>query len=288
MRKNLAIQTNITYRIVTVLVLFSLLLGTAAPVVLAQGTTPPAGPTTGGTATDAATTDATTDAATEPGDPVALRVTATTPSSGASEVAVNSAIVVSFNRPVVPLVGASEQANLPQPLTISPEVAGAGEWVSTSIYRFQPDPALAGATEYSVVVAPLTTPSGEAMTEAFEFTFTTSTPLVVAATPSEVNAAPDTAVTVTFSQAMDRASTEAAFSLQNRDTEATIDGAFAWDDASVTLTFTPTANLDFGGAYAINVDASAQPASQVGNLRAAFHQEFSVVPLPAVIASTPT
>jgi len=283
MQTQSTVKTNTFSRIVTILVLLSLLLGTGAPVVLAQGTVPPAGPTTGSNEADSNPTDST-----EPGEPVPLRVTATTPSDGASEVDVNSAIVVSFNRPVVPLVGASEQANLPQPLSISPGVAGTGEWVSTSIYRFQPEPALAGATDYSVLVAPLTTPSGEVMGDPYEFPFSTSTPLVTAWTPAEMNAAPDTAVTVTFSQAMDRPSTEAAFSLQDRDTESTVEGIFAWDDASVTLTFTPTSVLEFGGSYAINVETSAQPASQVGNLRAPFHQEFTVAPLPAVIASTPT
>lgn len=259
-------------RMAGVLIVLSLLLGTVAPVVQAQGTIPPTSPATQ-TADDA----------------VALRVTATTPSDAASEVDVNSAIVVSFNRPVVPLVGTADQADLPQPLTITPAVTGTGEWISTSIYRFDPEPALAGATDYTVTVAQLTAVGGETMEAPFTFAFSTSTPLVTSWTPSQTSGvAPDSAVSVTFSQAMDQPSSEAAFALVSLADDTPVEGAFTWNEGSTTLTFTPTIMLEFGATYAMEVATTAQPASQVGTLRAPFHQEFSVVPLPSVVASTPT
>ncbi|MGL4651126.1 MAG: Ig-like domain-containing protein, partial [Caldilineaceae bacterium] len=100
---------------------------------------------------------------------VPLAVTATTPSDGASEVATSSQIVVTFNRPVVPLTGASEaeQAALPQPLAFEPPLEGAGLWLTTSIYAFNPEPGLAGATDYTVFVETLTAVGGETLAEPF-------------------------------------------------------------------------------------------------------------------------
>src|SRR5687768_9140196 len=99
-------------------------------------------------ASPAATPDVTESA---PGD-APLRVTEVLPSPDTQNVAADAAITVIFNRPVVPLVVAEEMDTLPDPLTITPSVAGEGEWLNTSIYMFRPDPAFAGGREYTVTV----------------------------------------------------------------------------------------------------------------------------------------
>ncbi len=76
------------------------------------------------------------------------------PEDGARSVQTDAVVTVVFNQPVVPLVATGDQADLPQPLIFEPAVAGAGEWTSTSIYRFQADPAFAGGTSYTVSVDP--------------------------------------------------------------------------------------------------------------------------------------
>ncbi len=67
-----------------------------------------------------------------------LEVTQVIPADNTQDVQGDGAITVVFNRPVVPLVSSDQQADLPQPLTINPPVEGEGNWVSTSIYRFEP------------------------------------------------------------------------------------------------------------------------------------------------------
>ncbi len=215
-----------------------------------------------------------------------LTVTSTQPTDGATEVGVEGRIVVSFNYPVVPLTGGAAQADLPQPLTIEPELAGTGEWLTTSIYQFTPATGFAGATEYSVTVAPLEATNGLMMADGFTFSFSTAEPIVSDVQPTGMSVPPDAAITLFFSQPMDRDSTEAAFSLNGGETGA-VEGAFTWNDASTTLTYTPTVALAFGASYEVFLDSSAMPASQLGSLREDFSREFRVVPLPAVVTTTP-
>lgn len=217
-----------------------------------------------------------------------LQVTSTQPADGAIDVSTASQIIVVFNRPVVPLTGVDEQAGLPQPLTIDPPVAGKGVWLNTSIFAFQPTLGLAGATEYHVTVANVTGLSGETLAEPVSFHFTTATPIVLDVMPQGDKVPPTQPVVVTFSQPMDPASTEAAFSLTRiNGGQASVPGTFRWDEVGATLTFSPTAPLEFGGAYRVRIEASAQPASRQGNLREAFEREFRVVPLPAVEVVSP-
>ncbi|MEX1020784.1 MAG: Ig-like domain-containing protein [Litorilinea sp.] len=218
-----------------------------------------------------------------------LAVTSVQPSDatgeGAEEVAPDTAIVVVFNRPVIPLGGIDETAALPAPLTIEPEIAGEGEWLNTSIYTFRPSVGFAGATRYTVTVADVTALDGETLEAPFVFEFTTAAPIVTNATPVGSGAFPESTVEVTFSQPMDPASTAAAFQLtaENR----AIDGALSWHDNDTRLVFTPTQSLEFGSEYTIQVAETAQPISRQGNLRAAFSQAFQVVPLPAIERVSP-
>jgi hypothetical protein len=81
-----------------------------------------------------------------------LAVSQTSPPEGTRDVAVDTTITVIFNRPVVPLLIAEEQANLPNPLTLTPAVDGQGEWVNTSVYLFRPSTALPGNQDFTVQV----------------------------------------------------------------------------------------------------------------------------------------
>jgi len=217
-----------------------------------------------------------------------LMVTSTQPSDGTTDVDTDSQIVVVFNRPVVELVGVAEQASLPQPLTIEPAVEGEGSWLNTSIYRFQPTLGLAGATDYTVTVSDLTARDGSTLAEPVVFRFSTAAPIVTDVQPNMSPVAPESAFRITFSQPMDPASTEAAITLTNKEDSTAVAGESAWDEAQTTLTFTPTQQLAFGGNYTLRVDASAQPASQQGNLREPYENSFTVVPLPAVDMVAPS
>ncbi|CAD7703729.1 unnamed protein product [Ostreobium quekettii] len=224
-----------------------------------------------------------------------LTVTSTQPSDGSEEIDIDSQIVIVFNKPVVELVGIDAQGTLPQPLTIEPAVDGKGEWLNTSIYVFQPALGLAGGTAYAVTVADLTGLNGEVL-EPHSFSFTTASPIVTdvqsrsATMPYSSGPAipPDSTFQISFSQPMDRESTEAALTLlQLADERLVAIDAFTWAEDSRTLTVTPTAPLDFGAEYQVTVDEAAQPASRQGNLRELYSETFQVVPLPAVANTVP-
>ena len=216
-----------------------------------------------------------------------LAVTSTQPGDGSQDVGIDTPIIVVFNRPVVPLTGVADQADLPQPLTIEPAVDGAGEWINTSIYSFQPSYGLAGGADYSVTVDGLTALDGASLAEAVVFEFSTTTPIVLDVDPMGDQVRPDADVTVNFSQPMDHDSSEAAFSLLLEESGETVDGAFAWDESSQRLTFSPTEDLAFGARYDIIIEATAQPASRQGTLREAYSSSFVVVPLPMVVSTSP-
>lgn len=210
-----------------------------------------------------------------------LNVISTQPSDGAVDVDPNTPIMVIFSRPVVPLVGIEEQASLPQPLDFDPFFEGTGQWISTSVYQFTPAVPLAAATTYNVTVAPLTAVDGSAMSDAVSFSFSTSAPIVIDAKPAGILVPPDAKITVTFSQAMDRASTEAAFKVWNEGYPS-IPGTFAWDDTNTVLTFTPDELLPFGDIFAIDIADTALAQSQAGGLREPWYSTFTVAPMPAI------
>ncbi|MFO7633326.1 MAG: Ig-like domain-containing protein, partial [Caldilinea sp.] len=214
-----------------------------------------------------------------------LGVLSTQPSDGAADIDPSAPITVIFSRPVVPLVGIEEQASLPQPLDFDPFFEGTGHWISTSVFQFTPAAPLAAATTFKVTVAPLTAVDGSAMSEPYTFGFSTSAPIVLNAKPGGILVPPDAKIVVTFSQAMDRASTEAAFKVWNEGYPS-IPGAFAWDDTNTVLTFTPAELLPFGDVFAIEVAETAQPQSQSGGLREPWYSTFTVAPLPEVKSTT--
>jgi len=221
--------------------------------------------------------------------PAPFLVTSTQPSDGSEDVAANTPIVVIFNQPVVPLSGIDDQAGLPNPLTIEPSVAGSGAWINTSIYRFQPEKGLAGSTVYTVRVAGIVSLAGDALAnDPTEFTFQTTAPVIIASMPEGVDIAPDSTVTVQFSQAMDRPSTEAAFRLLRlRGEGPTVTGSFDWSAVGDSVTFTPDTPLEFGEMYAVVVATDALSSSGTGNLRREWRAGFTVVGLPGVASTDP-
>ena len=222
--------------------------------------------------------------------PAPFTVTSTQPSDGSEQVAANTPIVVIFNQPVVPLSGIDDQAGLPNPLTIEPDLAGTGVWINTSIYRFQPGKGLAGATAYTVRVAGVTSLAGDPLAlDPTEFTFTTAAPVVISSTPTDMENPPDGIVTVQFSQPMDQPSTEAAFHLIHlRGDGPQVEGSFAWNEVGDNLTFTPTTPLEFGERYVVVVTTDAHSlVGESGVLRQEWRSGFKVVSLPSVAGSDP-
>ncbi|MEP7293866.1 MAG: Ig-like domain-containing protein, partial [Chloroflexota bacterium] len=219
------------------------------------------------------------------------------PADGTVGVETDATITVIFNRPVVPLgvpSGVSEDAgSLPQPLTFAPAVAGTGAWLNTSIYVFQPDPALAGGTEYTVTVgaglsAGLSAADGSTLGAPFAWSFTTAVAAISEVVPTDGSADVrlDSTIQVSFNQPMDQASVEASFRLHTAESATSVPGRFTWADDGAGFMFEPDDGLAIATRYV--AELSTPPLSEGGAaLEGQMAWGFSTVPLPAVVSTDP-
>jgi alpha-2-macroglobulin len=188
----------------------------------------------------------------------ALEVLSVTPLD--ADVSLDSQIVVAFNRPVVPL-GASDA---PSPIIIEPAIEGAGEWISTNMYVFDPRE-LPKATNYTVrITAGITSSDGAVLHEDYRWTFTTLFPRVESIKVMEqytrnyvsIEAVPlDNPIFLTFSDAMDQASAERAVLLTDVDGN-TVPASFSWNEN--TLTVQPNDLLRIDTDYTLTFADSAR------------------------------
>ena len=227
----------------------------------------------------------------------ALAVGQVFPASGAQDVEGNTTITVIFNRPVVPVTIVEEQAAQTQPITISPDLAGMGEWVSSSVYVFTPEKNLANGTQYTVrVPAGMEDVSGGRLPEEYSWQFTTRAPQIwwfelkngaVNPDTNIENVLLDQAFIVHFLQAMDPASVSQAISLVNRETSRPFPFRQKWNTDNTVLTIEPTGRYAVGSFYRLSLTESAQ-ASAGGTLKEGLELYFSTVPLPSVKEVDPT
>ncbi|MFZ0548040.1 MAG: Ig-like domain-containing protein, partial [Candidatus Promineifilaceae bacterium] len=225
-----------------------------------------------------------------------LTVSQVSPASGAGDVAIDATITIIFNKPVVPLLIAEEQTDLPNPLTISPPVDGEGEWVNTSVFVFRPSTALQGKTTYTVSVLAdainEVNPTGATLAEDKIWSFVTAPPtynhfeLVGGWTNPSSNMTDlplDQAFHIFFDQPMDTVSTEAAVSLRPVGDGALIPLTFSWNDPEqpTSLTLTPTQMLELDTRYQLALATTAESASG-GQLGRGFTWQARTVPPPSV------
>ena len=179
------------------------------------------------------------------------------PAVDASEVDPTSAIVASFNQPVVPL--GADPATLPAGFSLTPSADGSGEWINTSTYIFYAEPALAGGENYRVSINPdLTSTGGSPLESSPAWSFNTAMPRLVSSQPADFayNVHLDTNIQLNFSYSMDSASVEANFSLQTMDGDQ-VTGQSAWNEDFTTYTFTPTSLLQRDATYRVSLGAEA-------------------------------
>jgi uncharacterized protein YfaS (alpha-2-macroglobulin family) len=184
-----------------------------------------------------------------------LRLAQRLPEAAAQDVAPTSAVVAAFNRPVVPL--GADPASLPAAFTIQPAAAGTGEWLNTSTYIFYPEPALAGGMAYQVTLNPaLTATDGAPLENTEGWSFITAEPRVVSVTPADgaLSVFLDASIQVVFSQVMDRDSVQAHFSLLDPAGQP-VSGEFGWDEAGMSMVFTPTVLLERNTGYTMRLGA---------------------------------
>ena len=225
-----------------------------------------------------------------------LEATEVIPADGADEVAVDSVVLVIFNRPVVPLLALSGPAasDLPSPLGFEPQIAGAGEWINTSIYQFTPSEPLRGGTVYTAtVLAGLADTTGGVVESDIEWQFTTERPRIVWRSPEPKDdlVAIDSRIRVTFNMPM---SLESAAEHVRLRTTSLLGEAFAaavsgsFDVEGNDIVFTPETPLDFDTSYMIEIEAGMTAEHGGLGLAEPSSWRFDTVPLPAIVGTTPS
>jgi uncharacterized protein YfaS (alpha-2-macroglobulin family) len=225
-----------------------------------------------------------------------LQISQVFPAPGTQDVASSAVVTVIFNRPVVPLVIAEEQANLPQPLVISPNVEGKGEWVNTSVYAFRPAQALKGDTTYTLsVLAGLKDASGEtSLASDYSWSFSTASPAIDSFELSSGQVNPednfqnlllDEGFILRFLQPMDPASVESAISLASRAGQKQ-NVITVWNNDATSVVITPTQRLAPNTDYTFKLSTLAHSASG-GMLKQGLTWNFKTIPYPAILITRP-
>ncbi len=211
--------------------------------------------------------------------PATLATVEPTATAG-SAVELDTAIAISFDRPIDP-------ATLTDALTIEPDVAGT---LLTSERRgvgdrwlFVPDAPLVPGTTYRVTLAPTVLDAEGApvaVPAALEVT-TGSTPEVVRFRPRNGTTGVDRSATlsVRFTTAMDRASTAAAWSVSVGETP--VAGTISWAEGDTVLVFMLKQAFGYSAKVTMAVGEGATSAAGIP-LAAAATGTFTTVPKPAV------
>jgi len=186
------------------------------------------------------------------------------PAPGSVDADPASAIIATFNQPVVPL--GADPGTLPAAFSVTPAVSGHGEWINTSTYAFYPDPPMYGGTTYTASLNHELRSTAEGSFDGlidspgnYSWSFSTATPRLLSISPqADSSSVPlDTSIELIFNQSMDTASVEQNLSLLSLD-GAEISGVFGWNDDFSTLVFTPTQWLKRDSAYTVFLYGTAQ------------------------------
>ena len=222
------------------------------------------------------------------------------------DVPLNAQVLVQFNRSVAPLTVLQEGPG-PAVLEFDPPLAGEGEWLNTSLYRFIPGD-LQPSTRYRVLIrAGLTSAADGVLKEDFEWRFTTLLPRVIGIFPGDNSqfVEQNRDVIVWFNQPMDRASVERGLSFRITASRTglwpepnTALGAyvapddpdvpvvFEWTEDSTAVTLKPIRPLRRSTTYTV-----IARAGMVGAAGAATPTErtarFSTLVWPALVSTVP-
>jgi hypothetical protein len=227
-------------------------------------------------------------------------VMAVQPLNNATSVPVNSTVQVTFTEAMDPatitgttvtLRATSPSAAVPATVTYNP---------ATNTALLTPTASLAQGKNYTVTVTTgVTDLAGNALLTQFTSNFTTFAPDAIAPTVIGVvptnNAtgiATNATVQVTFSEAMDQATTTSAnLILKNTATSAVIASTLSYDVGTNKVTITPTGPLANGTNYTLNVTTGVKDLA--GNAMAAqFNSAFTTVLVadntaPTIVSRTP-
>lgn len=215
-------------------------------------------------------------------DPFAPVITATSPTDGQAGVSTATVVSVTFSE-------AMDTAAVEQAFALSPLADGAFSWdAGETAIVFAPAAQLAPDTSYTATMgADAADLAGNLLGSAFSFSFATaaapdlSAPTVLGVVPTAgaVNVGSSTAVTITFSETMNPASVESAFSLApSSGQDPALVGTFAWSQANSVLAFSPDGPLLYATEYTVTIGSGA--ADLAGTTLAAPYA-FPLPPVPS-------
>ena len=180
-------------------------------------------------------------------------VALTTPAAGATEVAVTTAVTITFTEKIDSGSVTSSSLHLDNGATVSYSFAD-------KTVTMVPVAELLAGTTYTVTVgSAIRDLAGNRMVRDTVFTFTTMVdpntlpPTVLATSPvsNAIGVATDAVISATFSKGMDTTSVSSAFSVDHG-----VTGALTW--SGNTATFTPSADLAFDSVYTVTIGTAAK------------------------------
>jgi uncharacterized protein YfaS (alpha-2-macroglobulin family) len=208
------------------------------------------------------------------------------PGDGDSEVPLGAPIIVQFSRSVAPLTTLAAQP-IDTVVTFDPPLAGKGEWLNTSIYRFTPKE-IAPSTTYRVKIAKgLTSAADGVLKDDFTATFSTIQPAVDSVVPDDnaTNGGPLQQVDVTFNQPMDP-SAASGVSVRRLDGDTVVRGSVTWNATHTVLSFNPSQRLLPLTRYVISV-AKGLRGARGGVTAAERTLNFATIALPSIAQTGP-
>ena len=140
-------------------------------------------------------------------------------------------------------------------------MSGSFGWYGPGVLLFKPDADLAAGTQYTASVSTAAKDlAGNPLAAAKTWQFTTANPPVInSVSPADgaTNVSPSSLTLCYFNKAMDKAATQAAFSLKRTSDGAPVSGSFGWYGSGV-LIFKPDADLAAGTQYTASVSGAAK------------------------------
>ena len=186
-------------------------------------------------------------------------VNSVSPADGATEVSLGSLTLAFFNKAMDK--AATQGAFSLKRTSDGAPVSGSFGWYGSGVLIFKPDADLAPGTQYTASVSTAAKDlAGNPLAAAKTWQFTTTIPPVVnSVSPADgaTNVSPSSLTIAYFNKAMDKAATQAAFSLKRTSDGAPVSGSFGWYGPGVLL-FKPSADLAPGTQYTASISTAAK------------------------------
>jgi hypothetical protein len=181
------------------------------------------------------------------------------PAENAVEVLPNEPIVVAFDTSMDK--SSAEAAFSLKRTSDGAAVSGSFGWYGPGVLIFKPNAVLAAGTQYTASVSTAAKDlAGNPLPVAKTWRFTTTNrPIISSVYPADgaTGVSRSSVTYAIFNKAMDRASTEAAFTLKRTSDGAAVSGSFGWYGPGV-LIFKPDPDLTAGMQYTAAVSGAAK------------------------------